>query len=189
MFLTKLKIVVTVSLALGISDVGIAWGLQSAAVALSARQAKVEQGRPKQEPPPKNEEPKKGETKELSAMTKARADAARQAYEIRWARFSENLRNSRFPNNPRDADVESLYRWSRRWLESERVDKKADRIAAYQAHLNRIKDVANCVNKAVEQEKADTQISAVREVVWIEVLATKFYLAEAELWLAQAKGE
>jgi hypothetical protein len=71
-----------------------------------------------------------------------------------------------------------FYTWSRRWLEAELAlsSKRADRISAYQAHLDRMTRGADEVKKrakAVGDEKSTWEIEYLR--------------IEAELWLDKAK--
>jgi outer membrane protein TolC len=78
-------------------------------------------------------------------------------------------------------DMDQMYPWSRRWLDAERAASrsKADRITALESHLARMKqiyDVAQQLQKAGELGRAD-------------VVAFQFYIAEAELWISQAKDQ
>src|SRR4051812_12081531 len=66
-------------------------------------------------------------------LARAKVDAARKTYEVVW----QNNREGLVPF------AEVAYRWSKRWLkaELELSDKKADRAAAYQAHLERMREL------------------------------------------------
>lgn len=76
------------------------------------------------------------------------------------------------------ADAEPVYIWSRRWMEAQRdaSAKKADRIAALEAHRDRMK----ALRKMTEQRYKAGQGSHA------DVLGVDFYIAEAELWLSEA---
>jgi hypothetical protein len=82
--------------------------------------------------------------------------------------------------DPTVADPEYLYRWSRRWLEAERVlgTTKEKRVAACAAHLERMRTL-----EAQQEEWAKKGFAAKYELV-----AAKFYRIEAEQWAAQEKG-
>src|SRR4051794_35503439 len=66
-------------------------------------------------------------------LLKAKVDAARKTYEVVW----RNNREGFIPF------AELVYRWSRRWLEAELDlrDKKDARVAAYQAHSERMQEL------------------------------------------------
>jgi hypothetical protein len=72
-----------------------------------------------------------------------------------------------------------LYRWSKRWLKAEREqsERPADPVAALQAHLDRMRDLEQIVQKL--QRGGLTTVD--------EISAVEFYKSEAELWLLQAK--
>jgi len=105
----------------------------------------------------------------LPELAKARLDAARKAYELSWGKYEKGV----------TVDVEKLYIWSCRWLDSQRAmsDKKADEVAAVEAHLNRMKKLEELVKKKYD---ADSAAAA-------DYAATQFYRTEAEIWLSQAK--
>ena len=104
--------------------------------------------------------------KERAKFLQAQLDAASKTFEILWS--DKEFRT-----------VETPYQWSRRWLECERLvkDKKEDQVAAASAHLDRMKQLQQ-LNRGLFQEKLST-----RE----QNSAADFYVAEAELWLLQAK--
>ncbi len=106
------------------------------------------------------------------ANAKARLQAARKVYEGYLSRYKIG------PSQPLDA--EKLYQWSRRWLEAQQdlALKKADRVAAAEAHLARM--------RRLEQTMRDL---ARKEVAPYEVAGAEFYRLEAERWVAQAKGK
>src|SRR5438067_5700436 len=68
----------------------------------------------------------------LSRLGTLRRDAARKTYEVTWANYRD-----------RRASADTLYRWSLRWLESERQlsDKQADQLAAFKGHWERMRDL------------------------------------------------
>jgi hypothetical protein len=103
------------------------------------------------------------------ALLKARLDAARKTYE--W--LSKNYIESRPPLG------ELLYRWSCRWLDAEREmsGRQEDRVAAYRAHLRRMRDL-----ERVARDRFRNRFVPVEEDT-----AAQFYLAEAEIWLERAK--
>ena len=65
-----------------------------------------------------------------SKLAQAKVAAARKTYELIWRNNREGL----------VPVAELAYRWSKRWLEAELEirDQKADRLAAYQAHRDRM---------------------------------------------------
>jgi hypothetical protein len=114
------------------------------------------------------------EDKTVSAEKHAeeRLDAARNAYESVWTKFK--------PFDLSKGDGEDVYRWSRRWMEAERdlTTTKAERVAALQGHSQRM--------KKLEEE---VQAYARGTIPFQQLAATKFYRAEAETWLAEAKDK
>jgi hypothetical protein len=104
--------------------------------------------------------------KERAKFLQAQMGAARKTYETLWT--DKEFRN-----------VETPYQWSRRWLEVERLikDKKEDQIEAVGAHLDRMKELQRLSN-GLFQEKLLTRD---------QISAADFYVAEAEVWLLQAK--
>ena len=77
---------------------------------------------------------------------------------------------------------ENVYRWSRRWMESARAvaNTKAERLAALQGHFERMKNL--------EGEVQD--YAATRSTIPVgQLAATRFFRAEAELWLAEEKAK
>ncbi len=106
----------------------------------------------------------------LAKLGVQRRDAARKTYEVVWANYRE-----------RRAAEEMVYRWSVRWLESERQlsDQHADQVAACKGHRDRMRDLERLISNL--QRSGATTIE--------EVSAADYYLAEAEIWLLQAKEE
>lgn len=103
------------------------------------------------------------------ALLKARVEAARQTYDY----VLRNFRESRPPIS------ELVYRWSCRWLDAERElsDRPADRVAAYEAHLARMRELESVVRDRWKN----------RYVSADEATAAQFYRIEAEIWLARAQ--
>jgi hypothetical protein len=102
-------------------------------------------------------------------LLQAKVDAARKTYEVVW----QNNKEAFVPF------VELAYRWSRRWLEAA-VDlsgKKEDQKAAYQAHLDRMRELSR-----VTHDRYRLRVTTIDEAT-----ATEFYTAEAQVWLEQAK--
>jgi hypothetical protein len=103
-------------------------------------------------------------------LLKARLDAARKTYD--W--LAKNYIESRPPLG------ELLYRWSCRWLEAERdiSTRQEDVLAAYRAHLNRMREL-----ERVARDRFRNRFVPVEEST-----AAQFYRAEAEIWLERAKN-
>jgi hypothetical protein len=102
----------------------------------------------------------------LAGLAKARADAARRAYQESVDLYREG----------RSRDVDRIYLWSQRWLEAEREAaprKEAER-AAYEAHYRRMRQLENLIR---DRYKAGVAAP-------IELPAVEFYRLEAEGWLA-----
>jgi hypothetical protein len=106
----------------------------------------------------------------LSRLASQRRDAARKTYLVMWL----NYRESR-------ASEETLYRWSRRWLEAERQlsERQADQVAAFEGHLERMQELESIIRKM--------QRSGVTTIY--QVSAAEYYRVEAEMWLLQARGK
>jgi hypothetical protein len=104
----------------------------------------------------------------LAKQEAAKRDAARRTFEGYW--------KDRYWR-----DVEIPYRWSRRWVEAEckLSAKQVDQVAAYQQHLDRMKELG----QITRQQFQDGRLVKVDEID-----ATEYYVAEAAEWLAQAKG-
>jgi hypothetical protein len=113
--------------------------------------------------------PAKGTPHVPAALAKAKVDAARRTYETFWTNNREGL----------VPFAEVVYRWSRRWLEGELElsDKKADQLAAYVAHRDRMRKLAR-----ITHERYQNRVNTVDEVS-----ATDFYIAEADGWVEQAR--
>jgi hypothetical protein len=101
---------------------------------------------------------------------KAKIDAARRTYEVVWKNNKEGL----VPFG------ELAYRWSRRWLEAEVefTPDKAKQLAAYTAHRDRLRELSRITRERYRN----------RVITIDEVSATDYYVAEAEIWVEQAKS-
>ncbi len=106
------------------------------------------------------------------ANAQGRLEAARQVY----AGIIKNYEAGQV-----GLDFEKLYWWSRRWREAQHdlSDKKEDRIAAAQAHLERMRKLEGWVKES--RKKGFLTL--------VEVAAQEFYRLEAEQWLAREKGK
>ena len=103
-------------------------------------------------------------------LLRARLDAAQEAYELAEALYRQG-----------NGEPEAVYRWSHRWLAAQQAltGTKAERAAATEAHLTRMK-------RLEEVAKAGVRVGTRSP---LDQSAAKFYVAEAEVWLAQAKSE
>jgi hypothetical protein len=110
---------------------------------------------------------------EAVANAKARAAAARKVYESLMAR--------RRGDPGFHFDPDQGYQWSRRWMEAEgeASGTKDGRVAAVEAHLERMKKW----EKGVE---ADRRVGGVFSPG--DLAAAEFYRLEAEAWLAKEKA-
>jgi hypothetical protein len=104
----------------------------------------------------------------LARLAVQRRDAARRTYEALWLDYRE-----------RRAPEDLLYRWSLRWLEADRElsDQQADRVAAYQGHFERMRDLDRIIRR----------LHGSGQITIEEASATEYYRVEAELWLLKAK--
>ena len=117
-------------------------------------------------------EPTQVKTVSTQKLAEERLSGARSAYEAVWAKFK--------PFDLSKGDGEDVYRWSRRWMESERdmAKSKAERVAALQGHFERM--------KKLEQE---VQMYARGTIPVQQLSATRFYRAEAEDWLRAERAK
>jgi hypothetical protein len=104
--------------------------------------------------------------KEKTRLLQAQLDAARKTYDTLWT--DREFRN-----------VEIPYQWSRRWLDAQRLlnDKKQDQAAAAQGHLERMRQLKNLTDQLWQQKL----------VARDQTSAADYYVAEAEMWLLQAR--
>lgn len=117
-------------------------------------------------PPP----PEPPRAPDLAPLLEARHRAALKQFEETWVYYKQAR-----------TDAFLVYVWSHFVLESEfdLSAGKPDRIAALEAHLDRMK-------------KLETLVKKVRKLGFgqsIEVGATEYYRIEAEYWLAHAQAE
>jgi hypothetical protein len=106
----------------------------------------------------------------LARLAVQRRDAARKSYEVFWLDYRE-----------RRTSEDLLYRWSLRWLEAEKdlSDQQADRVAAYQGHYDRMRDLDRLIRRLHTSGQSTIE----------EASAAEYYRVEAEVWLLKAKDE
>ena len=114
--------------------------------------------------------PEEAPAPDFSALLEARYRAAERQFEETWVYYKQ-ARTDAYP----------VYVWSHFLLQTryDLSDKKADRIVALEAHLDRMK-------------KLETLVKKVRKLGFgqaIEVGATEYYRIEAEYWLAHARAQ
>jgi hypothetical protein len=104
---------------------------------------------------------------------RARLEAARAVYKGIFERRKVDAREP--------LDFEKLYLWSRRWMEAEKelAARKAERAAAAQGHVDRMKGLEELAKKLHKEGF----LSAV------ELPAAEFYRLEAERWLEKEKAD
>jgi hypothetical protein len=102
-------------------------------------------------------------------LLRARVEAARKTYQVIWTNNREALAPF----------VELSYRWSRRWLEAEldMSNRKPDQVAAYQAHLARMREL-----ERITKDRFRNRVNPIEETT-----AAEFYALEAEIWLTRAR--
>jgi hypothetical protein len=101
-------------------------------------------------------------------IARGRVDAARKMYQLVASDYRSGwLRSS-----------ELVYRWSRRWLESERDlnSGKEDQLTALRAHAQRMREVARLAQARYRRQ--DTTID--------EATSAEYYRLEAEMWVDRA---
>jgi outer membrane protein TolC len=103
-------------------------------------------------------------------LLKARLEAAREAYKTAETLYQQGR-----------TEPEMVYRWSARWLSAQQAaaGTKAERVRAAEAHLLRMQELEKGV-------KGMTR-AGVRPP--FDGREARFYVAEAEVWLAQARAE
>jgi hypothetical protein len=104
---------------------------------------------------------------ELQKLARARLEAARRVFEGFWR--DKNWRS-----------VELPYTWSRRWLKAQCQvsDKHPDRVAAFQAHLDRMRDLERVIGKALREGLDNVD----------DLQAAAYFVVEASEWLARAQA-
>jgi hypothetical protein len=101
-------------------------------------------------------------------IARGRVEAARKMYQLVASDYRSGwLRSS-----------ELVYRWSRRWLESERDlnSGKEDQLTALKAHAQRMREVARLAQARYRHQ--DTTID--------EATSAEYYRLEAEMWVDRA---
>ena len=106
----------------------------------------------------------------LADLVQAKVKAAEAAYKA----AAGDYQNGR-------SDAEKVYLWSRRLAEAQQElsGKKADQLAALEAHEQRLKGLRKTAEQRYRTGNAPHA----------EVLGAEFYNAEAALWLARAKAK
>jgi len=104
----------------------------------------------------------------LKKLAEARFQSSLKAYDESWAFYRQARTDPYF-----------TYSWSRMVMlaQFELSDKKADRIASVQGHLDRMK-------------KLELLVARVRQVGFqrkMDILGADYFVREAELWLAETK--
>lgn len=107
---------------------------------------------------------------DLKKLAEARYLASLRAYEESWTYYRQARTDPFF-----------TYSWSRIVMTSQGdlSDKKADRLAAMQGHLQRMK-------------KLETLVKKVRQIGFqrsIDIVSSDYFVREAEYWIARAKTE
>ncbi len=132
-----------------------------------------------QPPAPKEAEPDRTPkpADEITALRKARVALAQKGYEaaVPAVRQTQRVGNVLV----QVGKPEEVYRWSVRWLQAERElsPKKADQVAALEAHLKRMTELEKMI-KALSLDLLPKQV----------MLDGEWYRLEAQLWLAEAKA-
>jgi acyl-CoA reductase-like NAD-dependent aldehyde dehydrogenase len=105
----------------------------------------------------------------LARLAEARLQAALKQYELTWSYFQQAR-----------IDSYQVYAWSRLVLDSRRdlAGKPADRIAALEEHLARMKALETFIKKVRRFGFGSSY----------DVGASEYYRLEAEHWLAQARS-
>jgi hypothetical protein len=105
-----------------------------------------------------------------SPLAQARFRAAEKQYEITWSYYQQNR-----------IDIYQVYFWSHLMLDARRDmgETPADRIAALEGHLDRMK-------------KLEALVVKIRRLGFgrsYDLGASEYYRLEAEYWLARANGK
>ncbi len=110
------------------------------------------------------------EPSDLAALAEARYQASLKHYDEAWVYYQQSR-----------SDALPLYFWSRLVLEAQGdlSDQQAERLAAFEAHLARMKKLEALVKKV-------RQLGFGRS---IDVTAVDYFRKEAEFWLARAKTQ
>jgi len=107
---------------------------------------------------------------DFAFSARARRDAARKTFEARWRQYEAGERG---------CSSDLTLEWSRRWVEAENAlnNKKPERLAAFDAHLQRTRRIEEVVRVRYEFGSEPTQ----------DMTAAEYYRLEAEIWLAEEK--
>jgi hypothetical protein len=102
----------------------------------------------------------------------AKRDAARKAYLAWWANYHD-----------RAGPAEWVYIWSKRWLRAEKElsSKEDDQVAAYQGHLERMRELEGIVSRLQRAKAGLARID--------EISSTHYYRVEAEIWYVESKHQ
>jgi hypothetical protein len=102
----------------------------------------------------------------------AKRDAARKAYEAWWANYRD-----------RAGPGEWVYIWSKRWLRAEKElsSQHDDQVAAYQAHLERMRELEGIVTRL---QRARPGLATIDQIS-----SARYYRIEAEIWYEQSRQE
>jgi hypothetical protein len=105
----------------------------------------------------------------LKQKAEAVLDAARRTFAVQLVEYEA-----------KKSHPEHVYRWSRRWMDAQRAlsETRAERAAAIEDHLTRMEQLLKVTERQYEVGTASA--AAFR--------AFQFYVAEAQLWLAQTKN-
>jgi hypothetical protein len=170
-----------------------------AAAALVNYRARADE-KPGKDAPPRPPEAQNGEKlkallRERRAFTKQQFDSSRRHAIERLKEYvslrkavgrsiyaSSEITSQFHRSRIRVLDAERLFRWAQRLLtaELELSDKKADRVAAYEAHLQRFKEMEVEFKREVGEVEGSEGIANLAE--------GRFYLLEAEIMLERAKA-
>lgn len=117
---------------------------------------------------------------EKTDNAKARADAARRVYESLWDPSSQKGLGDKTIQSG-TITLDRAYTWSHRWMEAaeQAADKTEDKIAAVQAHVDRMRKVEAYVKVQLEKQSATAA----------DMAAQEYYRLAAEWDLARAKGK
>ena len=105
-------------------------------------------------------------TKVPEKLLRTKLDYARKTFEV-------------YSKSQEFRTAETAYQWSCRWLEAQRQlsDNKKDQKEAVEAHQIRMQKLQQAVDQLYQGKLVGIE----------QVYATAFYVAEAEVWVAQSK--
>jgi hypothetical protein len=110
---------------------------------------------------------------ELSELGKVRLEAAQKTFDLLFKPFRTGM-GSR-------PETERVYDWSKRWLDAELENCSNDslRAAAYERHLERMKELQGDVKSAQSRSRDSSA----------QITAVDYYRAEAAFWVVRAKAK